>query len=111
MADNDDDIRMFPPPGPLPTDSVLGRRKRSLVGGGSAEAGPSGTATASQIQQRDEGSGSRLPQSKRLRNATTPPPRTKAAMKEKKRKERRPGDWHLMKKDIPKGAKGFKVCS
>ena len=62
-----------------------------LVSGGSAEAGPSSTATTSQIQpQPDEGSGSQLPQSKRLRNApATPPPRTKAAM-EKKKKERRP---------------------
>lgn len=119
MADNNDDIQMSFPPGPLPftppptnsVTSVLGRRKRSL-GGGSAEAGPSSTATTSQIQpQPDEGSGSRPPQSKRLRNAPIPPPRTKAAMEEKKKKERRPGDWHLTKKEVPKGAKGFKVCS
>lgn len=118
MANNNDDIQMSALPGPLSftppsthSESVLGRRKRSLVGGGPTEAGPSRTATTSQIPEPEEGSASRPPQLKRSRNAPTPPPRTKAAMKETKKRENRPGDWHLKKKDIPKEAKGFKVSS
>jgi hypothetical protein len=109
MASTNDDVNMdasqISQP-PVASQSVL-RRKRDPPVAGPSQAGPSGSVpsqSSTTDQTREIGPS---PPKKSKDGPTTL--RTKAAIKAKKGKQKRPNDWHLKKKEVPKEAKATKV--
>lgn len=110
MASTNDDVIMDASQISQPTvasQSVLGRRKRDPPLAGPSQAGPSHSVSGqSSTTDRAREIGPSPPKKSKDGPTTL---RTKAAIKAKKGKQKRPNDWHLKKKEVPKEAKATKV--
>ena len=113
MASTNDDVIMdafqiSQPPSPVASQSVLGRRKRDHPPvAGLSQAGPSRSVPdQSSTTNRTREIGPSPPKKSKDGPTTL---RTKAAIKAKKGKQKRPNDWHLKKKEVSKEAKATKV--
>ena len=112
----DQDISMYPPPGPLPQPTspltpVAGQKRRRSPRPGPEEAGSSQTHAVATPQPTPDPSGMDLRPVQRQRIDSSQPntARTATALRGRKRKGKRPNDWHITKKDVPEAARKVKV--